>query len=76
MSLPVTASTSTNLIIGSGHVVDASVGRYGAIVELASTTTVWFYRVDANATDHIGKDPNFAITTPDVVVFSCSYEAA
>lgn len=77
VSLPTTAASATANLVGHGEILDAGTGRYGVSVQIASTTTVNFYRVDtATVSGVVGVDPNFALANTDTIKFFCTYEQA
>lgn len=77
VSLPVTAATSTALIIGAAEVNDSGVARYPCHTVINSTTTVKFIRVDISSpSGWAGVDPAFALGNTDTVAFTAIYEAA
>lgn len=77
VSLPVTAVTSTALVIGDASVDDSGTGSYPGIVVINSTTTVKFLPADqTSVSQFIGQLPNFALASGDIIRFSCRYEAA
>jgi len=77
ISLPITALFSTDYVIGSARILDASGGAatdYVGVAYLQSATRVGL--VIAGTSNYVGANPNFALANGDLVKFSFMYEAA
>jgi hypothetical protein len=77
-TLPVTAAHAPGalLVVGSGHINDASVAQYNVNAALNSSTLLGFLRSDNTYSNWFGIDPNMALASGDVMDFTVMYEAA
>lgn len=77
VTLPVTASTSTEIVIGSGEMLDSGTFRHGVRPVIVSTTTIKFWdETVAVPGNYVGRDPNFALASGDILKVFLVYEAA
>ena len=76
LSLPLTANNNSAQVIGSGFIYDASANRIDLVTaEVATATTIRFYRDGAAANSFWGIDPNVALANGDSISLSVWYEA-
>lgn len=76
LSLPLTANNNSAQIVGSGFIYDASTNRIDIVAaEVATATTIRFYRNAAPANSFWGIDPNVALASGDSISVSLWYEA-
>jgi hypothetical protein len=77
-TLPVTAAHSPGalLVVGSGHINDATVTQYNVNAAINSNTLLAFLRSDSGYTNWFGIDPSMALASSDVIDFTVMYEAA
>lgn len=77
LGLPVAAVTTYAAPIGFGEVNDATGSvDYPGQWYLNNTTTARLFRTDIDATDYVGKDPNFALASGDAIYATLIYESA
>jgi len=75
IGLPITASQSSNLRIGTSTFFDSSAGiTYNAAVQLVSSTTVSL--LADGGPNFVGVLPNVALAASDQLTLSIQYEAA
>jgi hypothetical protein len=74
-SLPVTAATSGNMVVGSGVYGDAGNATWPCAVFLGSTTAAYLFAANQTA-GYVGTTPAVTVASSDIIAFTITYEAA